>query len=326
MKATHKTQRFDYNKIEQKDDPREYWEYYGFHPKHGRIHVDTKRFKKIMTQDGTTEFFYDGMFKNRTTTYLIPAKIHRYDYKVNIMRDLLSSLQNDWDEEYKPLLSKVQSPNDVYENTRLNSIAMTSCADDLDDIEVESRMAAFRRERQYQIILQSLYCQFISKICTEIDRFTLIFIKELGYSQKDFGMRDFRAFTDGLKGEKRADLLSTLKGYNAYNLLHKINNFLKHNTIDAYNGLKKEYPRNVCSVENKTAKKPYENGMFAGDWIIVKEGYIDNLFKKLKEFFEDYCNKFLNEDLEESKWNYDDYFKDVVKEVKDLREYFGLYF
>ena len=139
-------------------------------------------------------------------------------------------------------------------------------------------------------------------------------------------MRDFRAFTDGLKGEKRADLLNTLKGYNEYNLLHKINNFLKHNTIDAYNGLKKEYPKKVCSVENKTAKKPYENGMFAGDWIIVKEGYIDNLFKKLKEFFEDYCNKFLNEDLEESKWNYDDYFKDVVKEVRDLREYFGLYF
>ena len=65
------------------------------------------------------------------------------------------------------------------------------------------------------------------------------------------------------------------------NLLHKINNFLKHNTIDAYNGLKKEYPKNVCSVENKTAKSQYENGMFAGDWIIIKDGYIDKLFKKL---------------------------------------------
>lgn len=326
MKSTHKTQRFDYTKIEQKDNPREYWEYYGFHSKHGRIHVDTKRFKKIMNQDGTTEFLYDGMFINRTTTYLIPAKIHRYDYKVNIMRDLLSSLQNDWNEEYKPLLSKIVSPNDVYESSRLNSIAMTSCADDLDDIEIESRMAAFRREKQYRIILQSLYCQFISKICTEIDRFTLIFIKELGYSQKNFDMRKFRAFTDELKGQKKANLINNLKGYNDYNLLHKINNFLKHNTIDAYNRLKKEYPRNVCSVEDKTANKPYENGMFSGDWIIVKDDYIDNLFKKLKEFFEDYCNKFLNENLEESKWNYDDYFKNVYNKVKDLKAYFGLYF
>ena len=136
-------------------------------------------------------------------------------------------------------------------------------------------------------------------------------------------MRDFRAFTDGLKGLKKADLLNNLKGYNAYNLLHKINNFLKHNTIDAYNGLKKEYPKNVCSVENKTAKSQYENGMFAGDWIIIKDGYIDKLFKKLIEFFEDYCNKFLGEDLEESKWNYDDYFKDVYKKVKNLDSYFG---
>lgn len=55
--------------------------------------------------------------------------------------------------------------------------------------------------------------------------------------------------------------------------------------------------------------------MFAGDWIIIKDGYIDKLFKKLIEFFEDYCNKFLGEDLEESKWNYDDYFKDVYKKV-----------
>lgn len=63
MKSTHKTQRFNYSKIDEKEDPREYWEYFGLHPKHGRIHVDTKRFKKIMNQDGTTEFLYDGMFK-----------------------------------------------------------------------------------------------------------------------------------------------------------------------------------------------------------------------------------------------------------------------
>lgn len=326
MKSTHKTQRFNYRKIEQKDNPREYWEYFGIHSKRGRIHIDTKRFKKIMNQDGTTEFLYNGMFKNRTTTYLIPSKIHRHDYKVNLMRDLLSSLQRDWEDEYKPLLSQIKSPNDVYENTRLNSIAMTSCADDLDEIEVESRLAGFRRERQYRIITQSLYCQFISKICIEVDRFTLIFIKELGYSKKDFGVGNFSAFTDELKGLKKANLIKNLKEYNTYNLLHKINNFLKHNTIEAYNQLREEYPRNVCSVENKTANKSYENGMFAGDWIIIKDGYIDTLFKKLLEFFEDYCEKFISEDLEESKWNYDDYFKNVYKEVKNLNSYLGLDF
>ena len=323
MKSTHKVQRYDYSKIEKLSNPREYWEYYGIHPKNGRVHIDTKRFKKTMTEDGTIEFLNEGMFKNRTTAYLVPSKIHRYDYKVNIMRDLLSSLERDWKEEYKPLLYKIKSPKDVYENSRLDALAMTSCADDIDEIETNAFLDGARRQRQYELILQSLYCQYISKICTEVDRFTLLFIKELGYSQKDFGMRYFRAFTDGLKGQKRADLINNLKGYNAYNLLHKINNFLKHNTIDAYNGLKKEYLRNVRSFDNKTAKVPYENGMFAGDWIIIKEGYIDKLFKKLSDFFEDYCEKFLDEDLEDSRWNYDDYFKSVFKQVKRLDLYFG---
>ena len=31
------------------------------------------------------------------------------------------------------------------------------------------------------------------------------------------------------------------------------------------------YPANVCSVENGTAKEEYQNGMFAGGWIILKE-------------------------------------------------------
>ena len=326
MKSTHKTKRFDYRKIEQKDNPRDYWEYFGFHSKSGRLHIDTKRFKKIMNQDRTTEFLYAGMFKNRTTTYLIPSKVRSYDYKVNLMRDLLSSLQRNWNEEFKPLLSQIKSPNDVYENTRLNSVAMTSCADDLDEIEVESKLAGFRRERQYRNITHSLYCQFICKICIEVDRFTLLFIKELGYSKEDFKVGNFSAFTDKLKGLKKAHLINSLKGYNAYNLLHKINNFLKHNTIEAYNQLKEEYPENVHSLENKTSKCPYENGMFAGDWIIIKDNYIDMLFKELLDFFEDYCEKFLDEDLEESKWNYDDYFKNVYREVKDLNSYFGLNF
>lgn len=66
--------------------------------------------------------------------------------------------------------------------------------------------------------------------------------------------------------------------------------------------------------------------MFAGDWIIIKPGYIDSLLKKLVIFFEDYCRIYLKEDVEESKWNYDDYFKRAFKNMSNLREYFGLNF
>lgn len=46
MKSTHKTQKFDYNKIEEKNNPNEYWKLYGFHAKNSRLQIDTKRLKK----------------------------------------------------------------------------------------------------------------------------------------------------------------------------------------------------------------------------------------------------------------------------------------
>ena len=321
MKSTHKTQRFDYKKIEQNGNLRSYLEYFGIHRKRGRLHIDTKQFKKILLRDGAQEFLHDGMFKNRTTAYLIPTKVHKYDYKVNIVRDLLSDLQQDWNSEFKPLLTKIETPKEVYDKSRMNMISMTSCSDDYDDIEVESSLEAFRRLPKYDSVIQSLYCMFFCKICAEVDRFTLILLKSLGYSQKDFGMRDLRAFTDGLKHQSHANLIENLSEFNAFDMLHKINNFLKHNTLYSYNELKRKFPGNV---KDKIGGKPYENEMFAGDWIIVKKGYIDKLFRKLNEFFEDYCRTFVGEDLEESKWNYDDYFRDVFRKIKNLNSYYGL--
>ena len=106
--------------------------------------------------------------------------------------------------------------------------------------------------------------------------------------------------------------------------LHKINNFLKHNTIEAYNRLKKFYPKNVCSVENGTTKHEYENGMFAGNWIILEENYIDALLDKLVKFFDDYCVHFLKENIDEADWNYADYFYNAIQEMRYPHEYFGL--
>lgn len=83
------------------------------------------------------------------------------------------------------------------------------------------------------------------------------------------------------------------------------------------------FPKNVKSVKEGTSKFEYENGMYAGDWLILKEGFLDKSFKKVITFFEQYCEKVLGEDLEESKWNYDDYFKDAVSAMKCPQDYFG---
>lgn len=331
MKKKRKVQRYDYSKYASIVN---YWdsdflsdyEFWGIHPKHGRLHIDTKRYAKACEKVGIKDFMPDELFAQRQTVYYEPAKIHRHDYKVNIFRDLINDLRKDWNDEYKPLLDKVITPKDVEEQSRIDALMYTSSSDDIDDIRVNAAMDGIRRIRKYESVIRSLYCQFIQKICCEIDRITLIFMRETGSKINDFSIEKFFSFSDGLLATKGATKIENLSKYNAYNLLHKINNFLKHNSIASYNKLKKFYPNNVASKENGTAKIEYENGMFAGDWIIIKKDYIDDLFNKLITFFKDYCRVYLKEDVERAEWDYDDYFYSAKKNMEDPRKYLGLYF
>lgn len=324
MKSTHKVERFDYSKVEAQQDAILLYQYWGLHPKSGRIHIDTKRYKRTCEKIGIMDFMPEGMFANRQTPYFVPSKVRRYDYAINIFVDLINGLRRDWNEEYKPVLSKIKTPKEVAESIRLNEMMYTSDPDDLDEINIDAMFGGIRRERQYNKIINSLYCQFISKICTEIDRYTLIVMCELGYKGKDYSFSSFAKFSDGMQNNKNGIKLSSLSKYNAYNLLHKINNFLKHNTISSYNDLRKFYPKNVCHVDDGTAKEAYQNGMFAGDWIILKENYIDGIFDSLIKFFEDYCRQFVGEDIERASWDYDEYFIDAFNQMKYPREYWGV--
>lgn len=320
MKSTRKVERFDYSKIESREDLR----YFGLHPISGRIHIDTKRYKNVLDEDGVTDFLPNGLFTNRTTPYFIPAKEHKYDYKFNLFRDLILEFKQEWFDEYKPLFKQIRTPSETYDNARLGGLAFISSSEDIDGVEEDAFFARIRREPKYAHIMQSLYCNFISKLSTEIDRYTLIVLSELGYKSNDFNFNSFVKFSDGLQSNKLGKRISALKKYNAYNLLHKINNFLKHNTVKSYLDLKKWYPDNVCSVEKGTAKIEYENGMFAGDWIILKEGYMDSIFDSLLAFFKDYCIVYLKENTDDADWNYDEYFRNVHSEIIDMRNYWGV--
>lgn len=226
--------------------------------------------------------------------------------------------------EYKPIFKMIKTPKEVYENTRLSEIAYTSNVDDLEEIEFNSMMSSIKREKKYVHVIQSLYCQFINKLAIETDRIMLIVMCKLGYRGKDYDFNSFVDFSDGLAKDKEGIKIENLEKYNAYNLLHKINNFLKHNSISSYNKLKRSYPDNVASKEKGTANKKYENGMFAGDWIIIKDDYIDELLQKLREFFKSYCKEIVKENVDESAWNHDDYFIEVLKKLSNPREYHGV--
>lgn len=321
------TKQFDYSKFskeqswcnpEQKDPA-----CWGLHEIDGKLHIDIARYKKVCNEIGITDFI-PKEWESVSERCFIPDKTAKYDYKVNLFRDLIQDFKDDWFQEYKPIFQLIRTPEQVRQDVRLGGLAMISAADDIESVDEDAFLAMARRYGKYNEIIQSLYCSFISKLSTEIDRYTLIVMCELGYKGKDYSFDSFRKFSDGLQNDKSGIRISQLKKYNSYNLLHKVNNFLKHNTLESYNTLKRFYPDNVRSVEKGTSKQEYENGMFAGDWIVLKENYIDSLLDKLIQFFEDYCIQFLKENLENAKWNYNDYFLNAIKEMRNPHEYFGL--
>ena len=122
MKSQNNVGRFDYSKYESNpswdsDSLKEY-EFWGVHPKSGRIHIDTKRYAKACEMIGIKDFMPEGMFANRSTPYFIPAKQHKYDYVINIFNDLLNDFQRDWEMEYKPIFKMIKTTKEVYENTK----------------------------------------------------------------------------------------------------------------------------------------------------------------------------------------------------------------
>ena len=64
--------------------------------------------------------------------------------------------------------------------------------------------------------------------------------------------------------------------------------------------------------------------MFAGDWIIIKDDYVDDLLKKLRKFFKSYCKEIVKENVDDAEWNHDDYFINAFNQMKYPAEYFGV--
>lgn len=209
---------------------------------------------------------------------------------IDLFRNEINKLRNDWFNEYKPLLGIIKSPKDVEEDARLDLLCGTTDMDSFGDICAEAIMVGMKRMPKYTEVINSLYCQFIQKVAAEVDRITLMVLSKHKYPYKRFDFKKFEKFSMQLSKDND---IERLKNFRTYDLLHKVNNFLKHNSKDAYETLKNNYHENVRNIEDKTSDSEYENGMYAGSWIILEENYIDGLFDQLIEFFEDYSNTFL---------------------------------
>lgn len=103
--------------------------------------------------------------------------------------------------------------------------------------------------------------------------------------------------------------------YNVYDRAYSVWNFLKHNSKKAYDILKKYYPEMVYDPKNL-----YKNGDLALSVLKLDERYILNVLKELPLFFDEVCRLGFNENTDDAKWDYEDYFMKEVKSKIDSLE------
>ena len=298
------------------------YEYYGFHLKEGRYHIDTKRLKKLkLDYCFPKEIFTTA----RNTHYFIPKYKYVNNWGINILLDQLNKLSTDWNEEYKYAISKIITPREVEENVRLNELSMSSCSDDLDQIHEDAFFAGIHRQKKYEEVIKSIHLQYLQKIFAEFFRALLITIKDRGYEQnEDFSVEKLYSYVQNKFSieHKRANPLFKLPHFRHFDVLNKIDNFLKHNTVRSYNALannpfeKDEELKNFQSTFVYTAKDTklkYESGMYAGNWLKIGPEFVDQTINNLREFSKEFCELMYNENSIEASWNSDEYLIDVLR-------------
>ena len=309
-------QLFNYENIPTND-----YLYYGFHLKNGRYHIDTKRLKKL----GYDTFFPSELFSTpRNTHYFIPKYKNRREWGINILLGQLNKLSSDWNEEYKVFISSIKTPKEVAENVRLEEMSMTSCSDDLDQIQEDALIAGVHRIAKYKEIIKSIHLQYLQKIFAEYFRALLLTIKDRGYeNSEDFTFEKLCGYVQNKFNiqYRRANPLYKLPHYKYFVLLNKIDNFLKHNTLKSYNALandpyeKDEELKVFVSefVYGKETKRKYENGMYAGDWLKIGPEFVGDILTNLCEFSKEFCELMYGENYVEASWNSDENLIDILR-------------
>ncbi|MCR5112625.1 MAG: hypothetical protein K6A63_01670 [Acholeplasmatales bacterium] len=282
-------------------------EYWGLHMIENMIEVDVDRYLVACKSLGQSSLLCDSLASNYKGKFIMLPKVS--SYHCLYLKGEIKKLQNDWFDEYKPAFNKIKNPTDVGEDYRFNAVQGIVCMEDCDEINTEATLAAIKRIPDYRRLLNELYCMFINRVCVEFDRIILTTISKVGYNSDNFDMGKLEEFV------KKKLPFEALTNYDDIRLLHRINNFLKHNSVSAYNTLKENHRNYVRCKDNDTAKIEYQNGMYALYWIILDEDYIESVFTKLIDFCDDFCHKYLNEDVANAYWMNEEYFTNKIEEM-----------
>ena len=307
MKKKNKTNRKDYTKLKFNYESREY---YGLFIKNHRVKIDTKRYKKFFALP-------NKKIERRNTVYYMPSKIHKYDYLSNIFKDKILNLKMLWLDEFSKAINIIKTPKQVEDEVRLNSL-MDGILD-YDEANITALFASFKREQPYRFVIKSIYAQFFQQMMSEIDALSLRVMVSQGYKSDDFSKKAFDIFIQG-KQKNNPVQFPDFENYKIFDRAYLVWNFLKHNSLRSYDELKRKYPEMIYDPDNN-----YRNGDLSLSVLKIDEKFILYCLDNLHVFFDEVCEKGFNENIEDAKWDYDDYFINQVDiEIEGITNPLGL--
>ena len=258
---------------------------------------------------------------NRNTTYFHPKKTVYSDYYVNNFITVIKELKNEFNNIYVPIIQKTvddinkkrkeYTPGDI--DLYMQGIY------EYDEACMSARMATWRSnakidEELYETIV-TLLVQFFHNMASRIEAVSVSVYSKINPKMKRWS-RDKLYDNVNLKGESSRDLPS----FKYHDQLYLIWNFIKHNNLDTYENLKRDYPELLVKAE-------YKSGEQAKYYVNINKDLINNLLNGTEKFFKEWCKLNCDEDYHEAEWNFDEYFKDIVHdEINFNRNPLGLEF
>lgn len=301
MKKNSKRQIKDYSKYDASNP-----EYYGLLIKNGRVRIDSKRLEKVGQLES---HIFEQMNKPRKTVYFEPNKKTSEDYMCNIFRSTLSGLDNFWRKEFVHAFRSIKTPKQAH-NEAYSGYFMQTGILEADELSIHANMAQMGRNIEYSFIVQSLVAQFIHQMVSTIEAVTIRVITLQGYDKPKFNRDLFDAF---IQGRKKGLKLEDIEGYLDYDKLYHVWNFLKHNSLDLYEKIKKKFPELLYDGE-------YNSGDLALKVLNIDRKFVTQMIQKIRIFFDNLCAKAFDEDVINASWNYDEFFTKYVDEQIELIE------
>lgn len=283
--------------------------YYGvfIDKKHGRckIKIDVKRYcKKIGLSDAQLK-----IVKSRKTHYFMPAKKERSDYNCNQLVSFVNEIKSEWNKRYALIIEDIIDSVQLKKSIPTDNDLFLCGILDYDEAAATSTMQNFRIANKEQQIKAELYmnlnAQFFHQMVSKITAKIYSVLINNGFERKQFNRNDLYDF----KGNDPLEV-QNLGGFDSYEKMCLIWNFIKHNTVKSFEALKSKYPKVFLPTNNKII---YRDGDPAYQYIAFSKEMVDDMLSGVGEFFKNYCQLTFGEDYQRAQWDYEKYFLDKAK-------------